>query len=62
MRDPKRIPVILKELGKLWEKHPDLRFYQLAQSLTLLSKIRVGNPFYVEDDRVLEWIKRGIER
>jgi len=38
MRNPKRIPKILKEIEKIWKKNPDLRFCQLIQ-----------NPFGIED-------------
>ena len=31
MRDPNRIPEILKELEKIWSKYPDLRLGQLIK-------------------------------
>lgn len=45
MRDPKRIPKILKELQKVWEKHPDLRLGQLLLNL--------GFDFYYVEDKEL---------
>lgn len=33
MRNPKRIPEILKRLQKLWEKNPDLRLGQLIENV-----------------------------
>lgn len=33
MRDPKRIPKILKRLQKLWELNPDMRLGQLIENV-----------------------------
>jgi len=33
MRDPKRIPRIIKKLEKVWKKHPDYRLGQLVSNL-----------------------------
>ncbi len=41
MREPERIPRIMAKLQKLWEKYPELRFFQL---------INVTELFYLEDD------------
>jgi len=53
MRDPKRIPKILKELEKLWTAMPDLRLGQL-----------IGNYaehclYFVEDEELINLLKIG---
>lgn len=52
MRDPKRIPEVLEELRKLWEKYPDLRFGQLLVNLPFKS-----DPFFMEDDEMIKFLK-----
>lgn len=56
MRDPKRIPVIMAELQRLWEMVPDMRLGQLIVAAN-------GNrdPFAVEDKELLERIKTLVE-
>lgn len=55
MRNPKRIPAILDELRTLWESHPDWRLGQLIANLT--RECGLDDPFFVEDDRLLETIR-----
>ncbi len=43
MRNPKRIPYVLRELEKIWEKYPD---YRLGQ---LIFNIAGRDPFFIED-------------
>lgn len=51
MRDPKRIPKILKALQKIWERHPDLRLGQLLLNL--------GYDFYyTEDVKLIEQLEK----
>lgn len=47
MRDPKRIPKVLKELGKIWKKYPDLRLGQLLLNLGF-------DFYYVEDNNLIK--------
>jgi uncharacterized protein YihD (DUF1040 family) len=56
MRDPERIPVVLDELRKAWEKNPDLR---LCQLIVNLAKPPHPTPeiFYLEDDVLLSRLK-----
>jgi len=49
MRDPKRIPVVLKALQAEWEKNPDLRLMQLLVN-TLDAR---PNPLFMVEDTVL---------
>lgn len=48
MRDKDRIPVMLDELRKLWEKYPDLRLGQLITNV-------INNPtlYYIEDAELI---------
>lgn len=53
MRDPARIPGVLERLGKLWEKHPQLRLGQL-----IINSSRWQSALYVlEDDALLELLE-----
>ena len=44
MRDPKRISIILGELQKFWESHPDWRFGQIMFNL-----FGAGDHFHMPD-------------
>lgn len=59
MRDPKRIPIILKKIEKYWVKYPDLRLGQIITNLnTLLSEnTHETDLFYLEDARLVEGLK-----
>jgi hypothetical protein len=57
MRDKKRIPILLKELEKLWNKYPDFRFGQLIVNI-FSTQDEYKDAFFPEDDKWLEWIKR----
>lgn len=48
MRNPKRITVIMKKITQLWQRYPDLRFFQLVEMLK--SKCPMSDVFYFEDD------------
>ena len=52
MRDPKRIPKVLKEVESIWGKHPDLRLGQL-----LLNVLHDPALYYVEDEDLLKKLK-----
>ena len=49
MRNKERIPGILAELQKTWEKVPDLRLMQLLMGITS----KDGDGFYVEDETLV---------
>ena len=55
MRDPKRIPEILKLLQECWENVPDWRFGQLIENV----KRYIGSAdlFYIEDDKFVQYLK-----
>lgn len=48
MRNPKRIPIILKELEEYWTQHPDLRLGQIVSNFASPGIERI-DPFYTED-------------
>ena len=53
MRDPKRIRKFCNQLADIWESRcPDWRFGQLIMN------VLTEDPFYIEDDEMMEIIKR----
>ena len=60
MRDPKRIPEVLKEIENIWKKYPDFRLGQL-----LINSLSASSPkeqmdrviFYMEDGDLLRTLK-----
>lgn len=55
MRDPKRIDLIMREIGALWkEKVPDWRLAQLI--MNWLSWLKY-DPFYMEDSEIVKSIE-----
>lgn len=54
MRDPKRIPKILKRLKKIWEKNPDLRLAQLIGNVYPCTSSDYIDPYYIEDEPFLK--------
>lgn len=57
MRDPKRIRRFCDRLSACWESVPDWRFGQLM--LNIFSTME-KDPFYVEDDKMIEFIEQRI--
>lgn len=53
MRDVTRIEPMLEELKSVWEQYPDLRLGQLICDIVPENKL-----YYVEDDMMLEQIKK----
>lgn len=56
MRNPERIPEVLKELEEFWKQVPDWR---LGQVISNFSYELMGNndPFYMEDYKLLELLQ-----
>ena len=52
MRDPNRIPQILEEIKKIWEKYPDMRLGQLIGNV-----FRDPTLYYVEDQGLVDGLK-----
>jgi hypothetical protein len=59
MRDADRIGPMLWELGKLWSDYPDQRLGQLIGNLTRRSDSGFHDIFNIEDDDMLDLIKKG---
>lgn len=58
MRDPVRIYPFTAELIRIWGENPDLRFGQLMT--LLLEKVEESgkDPFYLEDEEMIEYLRR----
>ena len=66
MRDPKRIPKVLKAIERYWELHPDLRLGQIVSNAHSTWGVRndkgrlegwdANDVFYFEDDDLLKTI------
>lgn len=54
MRDPERIPEVLKEIGRMWVYYPDLRLGQLICNVCP----DMRDPYYIEDDELVKRMKR----
>ena len=59
MRDPERIDKFLEELGTIWKTQcPDWRFGQLIFNVVSAT----GDPFYCEEDKMLERFKAYFDK
>ena len=56
MRDPKRIDIILQEIGAIWHKYPDMRLGQLIGNV-----LEGPSLYYVEDDSLVKALKDAYE-
>lgn len=62
MRDPERIPHVLKEIERIWKRHPDTRLGQLMCNLADWAEEHVWD---IEEDTVLREIEthlRNLDR
>ncbi len=57
MREKARIKRILKKLERLWNKHPDLRFFQLLINFNLIPDTRYWNIEDTDIEEILDLIK-----
>lgn len=58
MRDINRIRKFCNELADIWEsKCPDWRFSQLVLNVMESKEMEYVIPFYVEDDKMIEYIQ-----
>lgn len=67
MRNPKRIPIILKQIENEWKKNPDIRFGQVIANILDIKPLYINDevqgftskidPFYLEDTEFLKMIK-----
>ena len=61
MRKTERIKPFLEELGKVWEKYPDLRFWQLISAIAANGNDYPIDPFYWEEEKWIEQMKKTLE-
>lgn len=61
MRNPERIPKIMKELEEFWKQNPDWRLGQLVSNLSY-ELIGDNDPFFIEDEKLLELLKTKNEK
>lgn len=54
MRDPKRIPKVLKDLQAIWECYPDWRLGQLVCNIGRWKGY--FDPFFMEDDIIEKYL------
>ncbi len=58
MRDINRIRKFCNELADIWEsKCPDWRFSQLVLNVMNSDEMEDVIPFYVEDDKMIEYVQ-----
>lgn len=62
MRDVKRIRKFCNRLAAAWELVPDLRLVQLLYIIFSQIEDEGKDPFYIEDDVMIECIEKYIER
>lgn len=60
MRDPNRIPEVLKELEDFWKQVPDWRLGQVISNFSY-ELTGVSDPFYLEDKDILKLLKQRNE-
>jgi len=58
MRDKNRIPLILKRLEELWNKHPDMRLAQLLWNIYPCTDYTRIDPYYMEDEEFMSNIEK----
>jgi predicted Zn-dependent protease with MMP-like domain len=56
MRNPDRIPVVLKAIEKEWYKYPDWRFGQWFFNEVINE---IGDPFFIEDEDLINLIQKN---
>ena len=61
LRDIERIEPFCNEIISIWKRYPDLRFGQLMTIITERMSANRKSFFYMEDDKLLEEIKKMFE-
>lgn len=61
MRNPERIPKIIKELEEFWKQNPDWRLGQVISNLNY-EIMGDNDPFFIEDNELLELLKLKNEK
>ena len=55
MRDPNRIPEIIRDIEDIWKEHPDLRLIQLLMAPEVGYRL-----FYVEDGELVRLLREKL--
>jgi hypothetical protein len=55
MRNPSRIPIVLKAIEQEWSKEPDWRFGQWFFNKVINE---IGDPFFIEDEDLIKLIQK----
>lgn len=58
MRDPDRIPKVLKEIEDIWKKSPNLRLGQLLINATMVKPGVMTDFYYMEDENLIQALKK----
>lgn len=56
MRDPDRIPAIIRDIESIWKEHPGLRLIQLLMSPEVGDRL-----LYVEDEELVRLLREKLE-
>jgi hypothetical protein len=59
MRDPNRIPTVLRELERIWSRHPDWRLGQLISNIASWADEDVWD---IEEDEMISEIDRHVRQ
>jgi uncharacterized protein YihD (DUF1040 family) len=62
MRDPNRIPLVLQEIERLWQAHPDWRLGQLVCNLAAWADPMQNIVWDVEDEVLVAEAQRHLEQ
>lgn len=62
MRDPKRIPLVLQEIERIWRAHPDWRLGQLVCNLAAWADPTQNIVWDVEDEVLVAEVQRHLEQ
>ena len=62
MRDPKRIDQFCDRLKAVWSNAPDLRFGQLMVNVLEDMAASGKDPFFPEDDEMIEYLEKFFSR
>ena len=62
MRNPERIPEVLRMLETAWKQSPDMRLGQIICSAGTLGDKYSVDPFYIEDDLMVIGLAKLIEQ
>lgn len=62
MRDPKRIDEFCDRLKAVWHQVPDMRFGQLMVGTFTIMEKSGTDPFYREDDEMIEYLEQHFKK